>query len=292
MLLSFLLLFVSSASCMALPQRLPCTDHKFPDGKSFVACKDSTLLSSFLYWNYYPSLGTADIAFRKIGESNDNLDGLHGLSILPQLEWLAHRLSWLYGQNFQSDAAGPGNLLKGASIFNLDAWLGHEHNLATNDHDGLEWYPKPSRSSCFIGQRRSARCYGTSLQKGNLSFPVYDISALSDGKIETSKGGNTKKKATIKNVHGFLNAIMGYGTIILGIINICKGLDILEAGKSSVLRIAFSVTIIALGCIAAVLEAVTWILVWMRKKAAVEVEAGCVTEDGTSSPTGRVAAIA
>ncbi|KAF3455443.1 hypothetical protein FNV43_RR00070 [Rhamnella rubrinervis] len=49
--------------------------------------------------------------------------------------------------------------------------------------------------------------YGTSLQKGNLSFPVYDISALSDGKIETSKGGNTKEKATIKNVHGFLNAI-------------------------------------------------------------------------------------
>ena len=70
---------------------------------------------------------------------------------------------------------------------------------------------------------------------------------------------------------GFHYAV-GYGTIILGIINIYKGLDILESGKS-VWRIAYTVIIIALGCIAAALEAITWTLVWMRKKATVEVEA-------------------
>ena len=44
-----------------------------------------------------------------------------------------------------------------------------------------------------------------------------------------------------------------------------------------------------LGCIAAVLEAITWILVWMRKKAPVQVEEGCVAQDVTSSPTATVA---
>ena len=382
LLLSCLLLFVSCASCMALPLPLPCTDHKFPDGKSFVACKDLTLLNSFLHWNYYPSSATVDIAFRQIGEANSN----------PR--WVA----W---------AINPTST----------GMVGSQALVAFQKSDGtLSAYSSPITS------------YDTSLQKGNLSFPVYDISALSDGneivifatiklpnnstvvnhlwqqgpllsgnvlgahklsgtnvesfgsldffsgKIETSKGGDTKKKATIKNVHGFLNAIswgilmptgamlarhvkvfkgtdpawfylhvtcqclayfsgvagwgtglwlghkssgieykghkcigctlfalatiqvlvgrfcrpnkqhkkriywegfhyaVGYGTIILGIINIYKGLDILEPGKS-VWRIAYTVIIIALGCIAAVLEAITWILVWMRKKATVEVEA-------------------
>ncbi|KAF3453373.1 hypothetical protein FNV43_RR03813 [Rhamnella rubrinervis] len=384
---SFLLLFVFCTSCMgrplpsSLPSPLPCTNHKFPDGKSFVACKDLTLLNSFLHWNYYPSSGTVDIAFRKIVETNSNNN--------PR--WVA----W---------AINPTST----------GMVGSQALVAFKNPDGtLSSYSSPITS------------YNTVLQKGNLSFPVYDISALSDGneivifatiklpnnstvvnhlwqqgpllpgnvlgmhelsgdnvesfgtldffsgKIETSKGGVTKKKATVKNVHGFLNAIswgilmptgailarhclayvigvagwgtglwlgrkssgveykghecigctlfalatiqvvvgrfcrpnkqhirriywelfhyaVGYGTIILGIINIYKGLNILEPGKS-VWRIAYTVIIIALGCIAAVLEAITWILVWMRNKARVEVEAGCVAQDGTSSPTGRVA---
>ncbi|KAF3452664.1 hypothetical protein FNV43_RR03097 [Rhamnella rubrinervis] len=238
MLLSFILLFVSCASCMALPQPLPCTDHKFPDGKFFVACKDLTLLNSFLHWNYYPSSGTVDIAFRQIGESNSN----------PR--WVA----W---------AINPTST----------GMVGSQALVAFQNSDGaLSAYSSPITS------------YDTSLQKGNLSFPGYDISALSDGneivifatiklpnnstvvnhlwqqgpllpgnvlgihklsgdnvesfgsldffseKIEASKGGNTKKKATIKNVHGFLNAIswgilMPIGAMLARHVKVFKGAD-------------------------------------------------------------------
>ncbi|KAF3455314.1 hypothetical protein FNV43_RR05762 [Rhamnella rubrinervis] len=160
-MLSFILLFVSCASCMALPHPLPCMDHKFPDGKSFVTSKDLTLLNSFLHWNYYPSSCTVDIAFRQIGESNRN----------PR--WVA----W---------AINPTST----------GMVGSQALVAFQKSDGtLSTYSSPITS------------YDTSMQKGNFSFPMYDISALSDGKIESSKGENTKKKATIKNVHGFLNAI-------------------------------------------------------------------------------------
>uniref|UniRef100_A0A2C9UW67 Cytochrome b561 and DOMON domain-containing protein n=2 Tax=Manihot esculenta TaxID=3983 RepID=A0A2C9UW67_MANES len=37
----------------------------------FTACSDLPVLSSFLYWNYYPSNLTADIAFRKAGASTN-----------------------------------------------------------------------------------------------------------------------------------------------------------------------------------------------------------------------------
>ncbi|OAY35196.1 cytochrome b561 and DOMON domain-containing protein At5g35735 [Manihot esculenta] len=48
-----------------------CRGHTFSTNQVFTACSDLPVLSSFFYWNYYPSNLTADIAFRKAGASTN-----------------------------------------------------------------------------------------------------------------------------------------------------------------------------------------------------------------------------
>lgn len=57
---------------------------------------------------------------------------------------------------------------------------------------------------------------------------------------------------------------VGYSVIVLSIINIYKGLDILDPEKKW--KTAYTVVIIVLGAIALVLEASTWVIVLKRKK--------------------------
>ncbi|KAH7546755.1 hypothetical protein FEM48_Zijuj01G0235100 [Ziziphus jujuba var. spinosa] len=59
---------------------------------------------------------------------------------------------------------------------------------------------------------------------------------------------------------------VGYGTIVLSIINVYKGLHILQPGKAW--RDAYTFTLASLGCIAAVMEVFTWILVYKKNKLA------------------------
>ena len=56
---------------------------------------------------------------------------------------------------------------------------------------------------------------------------------------------------------------LGYGIVILGIINVFKGLAILDPEKKW--KLAYIVLIIILGGIALFLEAITWIVVVKRK---------------------------
>ncbi|KAM1003479.1 hypothetical protein ACFX2C_003797 [Malus domestica] len=56
---------------------------------------------------------------------------------------------------------------------------------------------------------------------------------------------------------------LGYTILVLGIINVFKGLDILNPAKHW--KSAYIIVIIALGAIALLLEAITWILVLKRK---------------------------
>lgn len=58
---------------------------------------------------------------------------------------------------------------------------------------------------------------------------------------------------------------VGYTVIILSIINIFKGFDILDPEKKW--KNSYIGVIIALGAIAVVLEAYTWFVVLMRKRA-------------------------
>ncbi|XP_042477406.1 cytochrome b561 and DOMON domain-containing protein At5g47530-like [Macadamia integrifolia] len=47
-----------------------CSSYTFSSGKSFSKCSDLPVLNSYLYWTYYPSTGTADIAYRHTGVSS------------------------------------------------------------------------------------------------------------------------------------------------------------------------------------------------------------------------------
>ncbi|XVF20771.1 hypothetical protein REPUB_Repub12eG0031700 [Reevesia pubescens] len=43
----------------------PCGNHRFDEGKTFVACDDLPSLNSSLHWNYHSSSQTVEITFRR-----------------------------------------------------------------------------------------------------------------------------------------------------------------------------------------------------------------------------------
>lgn len=57
---------------------------------------------------------------------------------------------------------------------------------------------------------------------------------------------------------------VGYSVIVLSVINIYKGLDILDPEKKW--KTAYTVVIVVLGCVALLLEASTWVIVLRRRK--------------------------
>jgi hypothetical protein len=57
---------------------------------------------------------------------------------------------------------------------------------------------------------------------------------------------------------------MGYTVIILGIINIFKGMSILSVAQKW--KTAYIIAICVLGAIALILEAITWVIVLKRRK--------------------------
>ncbi|XP_004289524.1 PREDICTED: cytochrome b561 and DOMON domain-containing protein At4g17280-like [Fragaria vesca subsp. vesca] len=130
--LFFLTLLVTSSFSTPTPQ--PCSTHHFPDHKSFAACNDLPVLNSTIYWNYFPSNGTVDLAFRAtlVGDSG----------------WVA----W---------AINPSS--KGM--------VGSQAFVSFQRRDGtMAVYTSPIKS------------YGTRLEKGNLTFPVYALSAVHENK--------------------------------------------------------------------------------------------------------------
>ncbi|KAM3343429.1 hypothetical protein P3S68_025518 [Capsicum galapagoense] len=63
-LLAFYLLFFSLLLFLSSFAQTNCSDFQF-HGKSYDSCSDLPTLNSFIHWNYNPSSGTVDIAFRK-----------------------------------------------------------------------------------------------------------------------------------------------------------------------------------------------------------------------------------
>ncbi|KAK7339078.1 hypothetical protein VNO77_19721 [Canavalia gladiata] len=72
-----------------------------------------------------------------------------------------------------------------------------------------------------------------------------------------------KKDHKYRYIWNIYHHSIGYTTIILGIINIFRGFDILHPDKKW--KSAYIVVIIALGAVALLLEAVTWIVVLKKK---------------------------
>lgn len=108
----------------------PCSTQQFPNHKTFAACSDLQVLNSSIYWNYFPSNGTVDVAFRE--------------SLVSESRWVA----W---------AINPSS--KGM--------VGSQAFIAFSRTDGsMAVYSSPIRS------------YATHLEQGNLTFPVYNLSAI------------------------------------------------------------------------------------------------------------------
>ncbi|GAB2234634.1 hypothetical protein Drorol1_Dr00003891 [Drosera rotundifolia] len=72
-----------------------------------------------------------------------------------------------------------------------------------------------------------------------------------------------KKEHKLRLYWNIYHHSIGYAIIILGAINIYKGLSILNPEHKW--KLAYTIILIALGGISALLEVVTWIVVWRRK---------------------------
>ncbi|PRQ48141.1 putative DOMON domain-containing protein [Rosa chinensis] len=138
------LLFTSSFStltaqtCSTLTAQT-CSTHQFPNHKTFAACNDLPVLKySTIYWNYFPSNGTVDLAFRETLSIFD----------LTDIRWAA----W---------AINPSS--KG--MVGLQALVAFQRSDGT-----MAVYSSPIKS------------YDTHLEQGNLSFPVYTLSAVYENK--------------------------------------------------------------------------------------------------------------
>ena len=57
--------------------------------------------------------------------------------------------------------------------------------------------------------------------------------------------------------------LIGYGIIVLGIVNVFEGFDILRPEQKW--KSIYETVLIVLGVVAVLLEAVTWVVVWRRK---------------------------
>ncbi|XP_050385078.1 cytochrome b561 and DOMON domain-containing protein At4g17280-like [Argentina anserina] len=131
---SLLLLTLLVTSSFSTLTAQPCSTHQFPNHKTFAACKDLPVLNSTIYWNYFPSNGTVDLAFRA--------------TLLGDAGWV----TW---------AINP----------NSKGMVGSQALVAFQRIDGsMAAYTSPIKS------------YGTRLEQGNLTFPIYTMSAVQENK--------------------------------------------------------------------------------------------------------------
>ncbi|KAI3440938.1 Cytochrome b561 and DOMON domain-containing protein [Psidium guajava] len=63
----FFLGFLVFSFCISGSRAQTCRNYTFSNKNTYALCVDLPVLSSYLHWNYTPSTGTADVAFRHTG---------------------------------------------------------------------------------------------------------------------------------------------------------------------------------------------------------------------------------
>ncbi|XP_048137900.1 cytochrome b561 and DOMON domain-containing protein At5g35735-like [Rhodamnia argentea] len=63
----FFLGFMVFHFCISCSRAQTCRNYTFSNKNTYASCVDLPVLSSYLHWNYTPSTGTADVAFRRTG---------------------------------------------------------------------------------------------------------------------------------------------------------------------------------------------------------------------------------
>ncbi|CAN1347945.1 Cytochrome b561 and DOMON domain-containing protein At5g47530 [Linum perenne] len=232
----FLISFLSSQS-----NAQTCNSQRFPSNQVYSTCVDLPALTSFLHWNFHQANNTADIAFRKSGASASNWT--HGI---------LNAVSWGILMPIGAIIARYLKVFKSAN----PAWF--------YLHVGCQF------SAYVVG----VAGWGTGLKLGSESAGVEHTKHRNIG-ITLFCFGTLQAFALLlrpKPDHKYrvywnmYHHSIGYATIGLSIANIYVGLDILDPAKKW--KRAYTAVIIVLGAIALVLEAVTWLIVIKRKKAA------------------------
>ncbi|CAN1347943.1 Cytochrome b561 and DOMON domain-containing protein At5g47530 [Linum perenne] len=262
----FLISFLSSQS-----NAQTCNSQRFPSNQVYSTCVDLPALTSFLHWNFHQANNTADIAFRKSGASASN--------------WVCWALNPSGGQSGATTAGGGGSnsrLRKRNThgILNAVSW-----GILMPIGAIIARYLKVFKSAnpawfyLHVGCQFSAYVvgvagWGTGLKLGSESAGVEHTKHRNIG-ITLFCFGTLQAFALLlrpKPDHKYrvywnmYHHSIGYATIGLSIANIYVGLDILDPAKKW--KRAYTAVIIVLGAIALVLEAVTWLIVIKRKKAA------------------------
>ncbi|KAJ4833481.1 hypothetical protein Tsubulata_008073 [Turnera subulata] len=192
-----------------------CHGLTFPDNQVYATCNDLPRLSSYLYWNYYPTNQTANIAFRKTGTSTSNWIAW---ALNPGGQMMAGSQALVAYQDsngsmvaYTTSVTGsptmkPGNLSFGVSNLRAEYSDGEMIIFATLQLDST------LLSTNQVWQEGP-------MQGG--SPGMHDISGdniLSFGTVNfatgtVTSGGGISSKALLKNVHGILNAI-GWGILM------------------------------------------------------------------------------
>ncbi|KAI8558104.1 hypothetical protein RHMOL_Rhmol04G0062900 [Rhododendron molle] len=272
----FLISLFSSASAQT------CDNFTFSSNRLFTTCTALPYLNAFLHWNYHPSNGTVNIAYRHTG--------------IASSRWVAWALN-----------------LKGQGM------IGAQCLVASHNSSGLPYAYTSSVDSydtslgdtplSFQVQRVSTEYVSNemiifaTLVLPNNQTSVHQV--WNDGPVSGGAPQSHPTNGDNLNVHGVLNAIswgtlmpigamtarymkvcalllrpkednkyrlywnfyhwsVGYIVIILGIVNIFEGFDILDPGKNW--KRAYIGILIFLGITAAFLEAYTRYVVLKRKK--------------------------
>ncbi|EXB38718.1 Auxin-induced in root cultures protein 12 [Morus notabilis] len=208
--------------------------NRFPNQKTFAACDDLPVLDSTLHWNYIPSSGKVEIAFRKSGLSgsrsswigraiNPTSTGMVGSQALIAFQRSDGRVSAYtspltsYGAQLQE-----GNL--SLSVFDISASYENDEMFI------FATVQLPYNTSVVNHVWQEGKVSGDVPAMHELSGPNLRSFGTVDflsGKVEESKRDS---RATMKNVHGIINAaswgfLMPLGAIIARHVKVFEAAD-------------------------------------------------------------------
>eukprot|EP00262_Sarcandra_glabra_P016116 TRINITY_DN5133_c0_g1_i1.p1 TRINITY_DN5133_c0_g1~~TRINITY_DN5133_c0_g1_i1.p1 ORF type:complete len:393 (-),score=25.82 TRINITY_DN5133_c0_g1_i1:182-1360(-) len=226
-----ILLFCFLIPLFTLSSAQTCTSVTFPSNRLFTSCNNLPLLSASIHWNYNPTAGTVDIAYRALQSSdgwiswavNPTGTGMVGCQALVAVLSngnLTARTTQItsYGPSMtqQTLTFGVSNLTATSEngALTIFATVTLPNNRTSVNH---VWQAGPV-SNGAIGQHALT---GANVQSmGTLDF--------SSGQTTSSGGGNSRIRR--RNVHGVLNAVswgtlMPLGAIIARYLRVFKSAD-------------------------------------------------------------------
>ncbi|KAK7305230.1 hypothetical protein VNO77_43132 [Canavalia gladiata] len=212
----------------------PCNSYPFPKHINYAACEDLPVLETSLHWNYDPSLGIVDVAFKKANAKDSS--------------WIAWAINptskgMVGSQSFVAFHTSRGILKAYTSPITSYATMLQEANLTFPVYSVSASYtnstmiifatfqlPQNNTLVNHVWQHGLVSDDGT-LRPHSFSGPnlqSFGILDLISGKVSATSG-QMHSRNTLRNVHGILNAIswgilMPIGVIFARYLKVFDGL--------------------------------------------------------------------